>query len=128
MGLTKEYADQLNIANCHRIPRNPQAYRVRDEAPDPDSPEVPNAIIVKLVNMIDRGRILAATRNIKRETRVTVRTDLPKEWKVRRGQLASVAYKMRKDDGLQTAIRETAQGVWLTFRKKKEDPWQRYTD
>ena len=116
--LSTDYADSINIVNCHRIPRNPNATY---------NAGAPNAIMVKLCNFKDRGTILSASRNIDRETRITVRTDLPKEWKRQRAELATVAYNMRKDKHYQTAIRETARGVSLEYRAKKDDPWQRYT-
>lgn len=115
--IAQNQADCINIANCHRIPRNRESDNYNPSSPDP--------IIVKFCKMNERDLVLHAARNLKKSD-ITVRTDLPREWKQERGKLASTAYHLRKDKHIQTAIRESAKGVWLECRKDKDHPWQKY--
>ncbi|XP_069109367.1 uncharacterized protein [Argopecten irradians] len=108
----------LSVANAHRIPK-----LIHDDTNEADKSR-PNALIVKFTRIKIRNLVLAAAKNIDRSSRMSVRTDLPATLKKERSELAKVAYKMRKDDGLQTAIRESPKGVRLEFRKDKNSRWE----
>ena len=116
--LDSDKVKKLGIANCHRIPKNPNS--------DPTyKPNAPNAVIVKFLTMYDRNLILSVARNLPKGK--TVRTDLPQKLKTKRAELARIAYKLRKDENKQTAIRETPKAVWLEYRSTKSDYWLKYS-
>ena len=125
MNIPRETMDNIGIMNCHRIPSN------RGTAPKPDDDQEatrPDTIIVKFSTMKGRDKVLSSARNIPRDSKIRVHTDLPRVWKEKRAKLAAAAYKLRREEHLQTSIRESAQGVWLVSRKNKEEPWVRYQD
>ena len=116
--MSKEYVDALMIANTHRIPKNPEStYK----------PAAPEAIIIKLVKFDDRNRILEAGKNLKKGSKMAVRTDLPQPLKKHRAELSRIAYVVRKDKKWQTQIRESVNAVWLMVRKNRADTWTKLT-
>ena len=123
--LGKDYSAKLVISNTHRLPR-------KLNSPTNDAPSAPPAIIVKLATMCSRNELLAAARNIPRETKVTVRTDLPPRLKEKRSILAGKAYEMRKGNrDIRTRIRESVpkRDVWLEYRNVAENTnWTKYND
>ena len=92
--------------------------------------------------MADRDLILSAFENQKRprETpegaatnppprpRMTVRTDLPPTLKARRGHLAEVAYKLRKEKNLSTRIKLQGVKIVLQWREKGTTTWKPYQE
>ncbi|KAJ8314842.1 hypothetical protein KUTeg_006992 [Tegillarca granosa] len=88
----------------HRVPRNPENIY---------QSTMPQPIIVSFSRVRDRNAMLKAARNIKRDTKASVRTDIPQYLKTKRSKLAQLAYQLRKNQQLKTAIRETRHDVWL---------------
>ena len=94
--------------------------------------------------MADRNKVLAAYENGDRRPRdrdasatqtpgstlqrVSVRTDLPPALKARRGQLANIAYKMRKKDGVSTKIILQNATVCLKWKQKGTSKWNDYKE
>lgn len=113
--------ERMIIQNTHRIPR-----RHEEEAERDDLDRRPDPIIVKFARMKDRDFMLKQTRNIDRGRKVSVRTDLPQDLKKKRNELAKVAYNLRKNQNLKTAIREAKNSVWLETRKTSADRWSKY--
>ena len=114
--LEAERVGKMGIANCHRIPKNPES--------DPTyKPGAPNAIIAKFVLMKDRNTVLAFARNLPKGK--TVRTDLPRALKTKRAKLAREAYQIRKKENKQTAIRESPFNVWLEVRDNRSKDWEK---
>jgi hypothetical protein len=105
-----ENADQIVIRNAHRLQKR------YDEAPA--------TIVVVFLYWHEREAFLKAGPNL-RGSRMSVRTDLPPELKKKRGQLASMAYEMRRDEKIQTRIREKGAEVWLETRDNISRPWKR---
>ena len=71
--------------------------------------------------MANRNMILSHSTNLPKGK--TIRTDLPSVLKTKRAQLAREAYKLRKNDNKQTAIKESPTDVWLVYRDKGEKDW-----
>ena len=110
--IPEEDAEDLMICNYHRIPK-------RGEGSGPD------AIIVKFGRMQDRNMVFNHRSNLPKGK--TVRTDLPSRLKKKRAELAKLAYELRKNDKVHTAIRESKSDVWLETRKDKTEKWQKYS-
>ena len=120
--------DDLIIANCHRVPiREPEKTGVVGGDPkDPKDTRPPN-IVIKFTIMAQRNMVFAAVTNLKGSTeRFSVRSDICSHLKKRRSELAQIAYTLRRDEKLQTAIRETPHSVWLVTRRHKKDDWVEY--
>ena len=128
MGISKEEASRIPLANAHRLPPSTRAAT--------GSPQPP-AIIIRFARMIDRDRLLYGFERRPRQqstdssadtssaqlpppspfSRVTIRTDLPPKLKRERGRLASIAYSLRKKDHLATRIKIVGTKVMLQTRK-----------
>lgn len=77
--------------------------------------------------MAQRNLVLsAATYNNLKGTGISVRTDLPVVLKRKRGELAKTAYVLRKENNLQTIIRERPDRVWLEVRENTKVKWRQY--
>ena len=76
--------------------------------------------------MSDRQTILRNARNINKDSKISIRTDLPIHLKVKRGKLAKIAYNMRRPGGVKTFIKETKSDVTLFFKRESEDKWQKF--
>ena len=66
-------------------------------------------------------------------TRVTIRTDLPPALKRERGRLASIAYKLRRDQNLSTRLKLVGAKMTLQTRKfnrngTQQPPWTNWKD
>jgi hypothetical protein len=57
---------------------------------------------------------------------VAVRTNLPKQLKQKRGELAHTAFLLRKNEHMKTRILETKDNVILQIRAKDDGKWKRY--
>jgi hypothetical protein len=114
-----EAVETIDFVNVHRLPRHNTDPTRASHALGP--------IIVKFVKMADRQRILDASyKNFKmlKETRISIRTDLPVDMKKLRGRLAEKAYLLRKQHK-QTRIIEKDIDVFLLYRDHKDSPWTR---
>ena len=65
--------------------------------------------------------------------RVSIRTDLPPSMKRERGRLASIAFKLRKENNLSTRIRQNGTTLYLQTRKKvangsPKSPWSNWEE
>lgn len=110
-------AKDIIIQNSHRIPKNPSnTYK----------PSAPEAIIVKFAKMADRNLILHRARVTTLPKGMAIRTDLVNHLKKKRSELASKAYKLRREKNLKTRIIETKDDVILQCRRKSEDKWIPY--
>ena len=129
--------------NVHRLPRRP-AISDEDRAPD--------AIIMRFVKFAEREKVLRAfyTYNAAQSKkragagttasaargaadkddplfRVSIRTDLPRPMKIKRSQLATKAFELRKQ-GFLTRIRVVGTDVILqTKRFHSGEDWKRYS-
>jgi hypothetical protein len=105
--LDEDFAKKLVIRNAHRLQK-------RDVGPTP--------IIVVFLYWQQRDAFMRAGRNLA-GTKMSVRTDLPPVLKQRRGQLASAAYEIRRDEHVQARVQEKGIDVWIETRKSSTDPW-----
>ena len=145
----EEEARKMLFVNVHRLPRRHDATQDGDQAPDP--------IIIRFVKFSEREMVLrafytynsnaaknrrrqiqegAATRSADQRTvdkddplfRVSIRTDLPRQMKIKRSQLASKAYELRKQ-GFLTRIRVIGTEVILQTKKANgAEDWKKYTE
>ena len=135
IGIPREDAANMLFANAHRLPRkiHGAAAEPRNAAPDP--------IIAKFILMCDRDRVLSAyeskpkharsTTNpssVPASDRISVRTDLPPPMKARRSQLASIAYKLRREKNLSTKIFVRNTEVILQHKEKGTREWITYKE
>ncbi|XP_071508622.1 uncharacterized protein [Diadema setosum] len=129
LGLSDEEAQSVALVNAHRLPRRNDA----NKAPQP--------IIAKFVYMSQRNRVLSAFEKRPRHPvpaqpgivqprplRISVRTDLPPALKAERGNLAAVAYKLRKEQNLSTKIVVVGTRVLLFSKAKSATEWQPYKE
>jgi hypothetical protein len=105
--LDEDFAKKLVIRNAHRLQK-------RDTGPTP--------IIVVFLYWQQRNTFMRAGRNLA-GTKMSVRTDLPPVLKQRRGQLASKAYKIRRDENVQARVQEKGIDVWVETRRTSAEPW-----
>jgi len=104
-----EFAKSMTIQNAHRLQKHVDA---------------PATIIVVFLYWSEREAFLKAGPNL-RGSKMSVRTDLPPELRKRRGELASIAYELRRNQNLQTRIREKGAEVWIETRKNSSTPWKK---
>uniref|UniRef100_A0A8W8MKW0 Uncharacterized protein n=1 Tax=Magallana gigas TaxID=29159 RepID=A0A8W8MKW0_MAGGI len=110
-------AKDIIIQNSHRIPKNPSnTYK----------PSAPEAIIVKFAKMADRNLILHLARVTTLPKGMAIRTDLVNHLEKKRSELASKAYKLRREKNWKTRNIETKDDVILQCRRKSEDKWIPY--
>lgn len=140
LGLSKDRAARIKFANAHRLPR-------RAAGPNTDgNQKYPTPIIAKFVMMEDRNLVLQAYEHGQRQlrrgagapgeatvqpARISVRTDLPPKLKARRGVLANLAYKLRREKGVSTRIMVIGANVELHTKEKGgagANPWKAYVD
>ena len=122
---TREVVTKMMIGNMHRLPvREDQGEKTEDDKRPPPPP----AIIVKFLCMSHRDAILdaASYKNLK-GSGISIRTDLPLVLKRKRDELATIAYKLRRDEKVQTIIRERPNRVWLETRRNASDKWKAFT-
>ena len=136
--INPEAARQIPLVNAHRLP-TPQHIKQLVGQPEPG----PKPIIIRFSSMFDRDRLLRAFESQPRHqrtgtapgtapaassvpaqegnwdpaySRVTIRSDLPPKLKRERGRLASVAYRLRREDKVSTRIRLVGSKIVLQTR------------
>lgn len=137
LGVSEEDAAVISFANAHRLPQR------NATSSSAASPPAPPPIIAKFATMMDRDRILSAFDQQQRDRgkrdappadqpiqhrRISVRVDLPPALKVRRGILAGVAFKLRKERNLSTKITVDRATVILQWKEKGSQRWTIYKD
>ena len=57
---------------------------------------------------------------------MSIRTDLPRSLRVKRAELASKGYKMKKDGECKfTRMREKGIDIWLDVKRTSDGDWER---
>lgn len=119
MGIDKDTLSEITIANAHRIPKRKKLMV--------NGATTPNPIIAKFVRFRDRNFILGNAKNINKNRKISVRTDLPAVLKEKRYKLAKIAYRLRNKDGMKTFIKETNNDVYLQYKEDLPDAkWKKY--
>ena len=109
---------------CHRLPQSRFARQDKDEKLPPRS------VIVRLGYDSDR-EFFENTKNMKRGSKLRVLEDLPPVMKQERGRLASIAYKLRKDQQQMTKIvgcKRTTVSLLYKPRNRPDLDWRTYRD
>ncbi|KAJ8313616.1 hypothetical protein KUTeg_008177 [Tegillarca granosa] len=96
------------IQSTHRIPHNPK---------DTYKPSMPEPIIVKFARMCDRNLVLSHVKNLKHAIQSLI---------IKRSKISRLAYQLRKNKGLKTAIRKTNYDVWLETRHSTKEQLEKY--
>jgi hypothetical protein len=107
--LEAEYAKRIVIRNAHRLQK-------RDPGPTP--------IIVVFLLWEERNSFLKSAKNLA-GTKMSVRTDLPPILKQKRGELASKAYEIRRDENIQARIQERGVDIYIETRRNSAESWTR---
>jgi len=110
--LEKTLVDKMTFTACHRL--------------QPRKDSAPPAIIIVVHMLKDRQLIFNSTKNIPKDSQITVRQDLPVELKIKRSKLAKLAFTLRKDKNFQTRIKLYDVELKLEVRKNKMDSWKEY--
>ena len=97
LGIEEERAQRIHFVNGHRYPTKSSG---------------PNPIILRFSCWDDRELVLSQAKNLL-NTRKRILTDLPVPMKLERDGLAKAAFKIRKENGLQTRIRDKGRWVGL---------------
>ena len=107
--LNIEYSRVSNMyfAHGHRLPSNNPG---------------PKPIILRFTNYGDRDLVLSNAYKLGGSKRRII-ADWPVQMKNERGRLAKVAYKIRKEEKLQTRIKDKGLEVYLEVRKDEKDSW-----
>lgn len=111
LGISKEKAKEIPIANAHRVPS-----RARDDRPNP--------IIVRFLYHWDKQYVLSLGSKLAKK-KIRMLDDLPVPMKEARGSLANTAYHIRQDEKLQTRIKVDGVCVSLETRLNTKDKWQK---
>ena len=109
LGIEEERAQRIHFVNGHRYPTKSSD---------------PNPIILRFSCWDDRELVLSQAKNLL-NTRNRILTDLPVPMKLERDRLAKAAFKIRKENGLQTRIRDKGLDLYLEVRKDRKDNWVR---
>ena len=109
LGIEEEKAQSIHFVNGHRYPTKSGG---------------PNPIILRFTCWDDRELVLSQAKNLL-NTRKRILTDLPVQMKLERDRLAKAAYKIRKEENLQTRIRDKGLDLYLEVRKEKKGKWVR---
>lgn len=109
LGIDPERVRDMYFANGHRIKA--------------ESTTGPRPFIIRFTSYEDRELVLSQAYKLGGK-RKRITTDLPVKMKRERGKLVKEAYKIRKEEELQTRIRDKELNVVLEVRKEKEDKWE----
>lgn len=109
LGIEEEKAQLIHFVNGHRYPTKSDG---------------PNPIILRFTSWDDRELVLSHANHLV-NTRKRILTDLPVAMKLERDRIAKASYKIRKEESLQTRIRDKGLDVYLEVRKDKKDKWVR---
>lgn len=82
----------------------------------------PKPIILRFTNYGDRDLVLSNAYKLGGSRRRII-ADWPVQMKNERGRLAKVAYKIRKEEKMQTRIKDKGLEVYLEVRKDENDLW-----
>ena len=105
--LDEERVRNMYFAAGHRIP-------TKSPGPQP--------IILRCTSIADRELILSAAKNYK-GLKKRVLIDLPQGMKNERSRIATAAYHIRKNEEMQTRIKDKGLDVFLEVRKTEADDW-----
>ncbi|KAK6178346.1 hypothetical protein SNE40_013144 [Patella caerulea] len=114
LNIDKETIQKLATANAHRLSVN--------KSSDGDT-YGPPAIIVRFLHFPHRELIMSKRFNLPKGVKMKIWSDLPKVMKKERSRLSHIAYTIRKDEKLQTRIREEEIKLILETRKVKTHKW-----
>lgn len=109
LGIDERRAQDIHFVNGHRYP-------TKSDGPKP--------IILRFSCWDDRELVLSQAKNLL-NTRKRILTDLPVPMKIERDKIAKVAYKIRKEEKLQTRIKDKGLDLYLEVRKDKKVKWVR---
>ena len=103
-----EWVDNLHIKSCIRLQGNGKS---------------PLPLRMTFFWPEDKDKCLRAGYNLK-NTKLSIRTDLPKSMRVERAKLASKAYNLKKNgEAKHTKIKEKGISLWLVIKKNDGDNW-----
>ena len=107
--LDRDWVDSLQLKSCIRLQGNgkgPLPLRISFSLPE------------------DRDRVLRAGPEL-RDTKISLRTDLPKSMRIERAKLASKGYGMKKrGEVFKTRVREKGIDLWLEVIENEGDRWK----
>lgn len=107
LGIDAERAQKIYFANGHRYPTRSAG---------------PNPIILRFSCFDDRELVLSHAKNLVK-TGKRILTDLPVTMKIERDRIAKIAYRIRRDEELQTRIKDKGLDLYLEVRKNRKDKW-----
>ena len=107
--IEKERVQNIYFTNGHRYPTKNKG---------------PNPVILRFSNFDDRELVLSHAKNLL-NTGKRILTDLPTKMKIERNRIADIAYHIRKEEKLQTRIKDKGLDLYLEVRKTKDDTWER---
>lgn len=110
LNLDEEKVGNMYFAHGHRIPS--------------EAGTGPRPIILRFTSIGDRDLVLANAKELAGSRR-RILIDLPPVMKRERGRLARVAYQIRKNEQMQTRIRDKGLEVFLEVRRNAGDSWIR---
>ena len=108
--LDEDKVANMYFAHGHRIPT--------------EAGTGPRPIILRFTSIGDRDLVLANARELAGSRR-RILIDLPPVMKKERGRLAKIAYQIRKNEQMQTRIRDKGLEVFLEVRRHAGDSWIR---
>ena len=109
LGIEEERVQQIHFVNGHRYPTKSNG---------------PNPIILRFSCFDDREVVLSHAKHLLK-TGKRILTDLPVPMKLKRDRIAKKAFKIRKEEKLQTRIKDKGLDLYLEVRKTKSDTWVR---
>ena len=84
----------------------------------------PNPVILRFSSFDDRELVLSHAKNLL-NTGKRILVDLPTKMKIERNRIANIAYKVRKEEELQTRIKDKGLDLYLEVRKDRNQKWVR---
>jgi hypothetical protein len=114
LGLSESYSKSVMIANCHRLPKKSNSWGYAANS-DP--------IVVKFVRWADREAFLRGARNLRKDSRIRIRTHLPAELAKAKAKLSTIAYNKRLE-GTHARIRERGATVTMDVRDGPGGSWK----
>ena len=110
LGIERERADSIPIANAHRIPTKHNTVG-------------PKPVIIRFIHYGDKQFIMSKGNKLAGK-KIRMLDDLPPCMKEARNVLANMAYKIRNEEKLKTRIRVSDTHVILETRLNSTDKWQ----
>ena len=108
LGIDPYTVDNMYFVHGHRLPTE------KEEGPKP--------VILRFAHYGDRDIVLSNAYKLA-GTKRRILSDLPVSMKKERRRLAKEAFHIRKNEDLQTRIKEKGLSVYLEVRKEKADDW-----